>query len=122
MVSDIQMYLLEGTRTIQERLAIMRIQHRIPILPNNKQDVEVYCDKELPYQTTPSIIQSATLANESKDIDIEPTLVQYNYKQNEPFKVQLVNTTTRPITVPPRAIICELTPVTETTEENNVIG
>ena len=46
------------------------------------------------------------------DIDIEPTLRPYRYKENGIISVTLSNVTTRTITIPPKAIICEVQPVT----------
>jgi hypothetical protein len=56
-----------------DRLAVIRTCNRITILPNNSIEAEGYLDNEIPYKSTPSIIQSTDLA-EHKDISTETTL------------------------------------------------
>ena len=46
------------------------------------------------------------------DLDVEPRLHQFNFKNNGHITIQLSNVTTRTITIPPKAVICELHPVT----------
>ena len=82
----------------------------ITITPNTSITVNGYVDKEIPYQNTPAIVQSTTLAKDS-DYDIEPSLIQYHHKQNGPVTVRISNVTTKTINIPPKAIICELQPV-----------
>ena len=82
----------------------------ITIRPNTSITVNGYVDKEIPYQNTPAIVQSTTLAKDS-DYDIEPSLIQYHHKQNGPVTVRISNVTTKTINIPPKAIICELQPV-----------
>jgi hypothetical protein len=60
-----------------DRLAVIRTCNRITILPNNSIEAEGYLDNEIPYKSTPSIIQSTDLA-EHKDISTETTLLNYN--------------------------------------------
>jgi hypothetical protein len=62
-----------------DRLAVIRTCNRITILTNNSIEAEGYLDNEIPYKSTPSIIQSTDLA-EHKDISTETTLLNYNYK------------------------------------------
>ena len=82
----------------------------ITITPNTSITVNGYVDKEIPYQNTLAIVQSTTLAKDS-DYDIEPSLIQYHHKQNGPVTVRISNVTTKTINIPPKAIICELQPV-----------
>ena len=82
----------------------------ITITHNTSITVNGYVDKEIPYQNTPAIVQSTTLAKDS-DYDIEPSLIQYHHKQNGPVTVRISNVTTKTINIPPKAIICELQPV-----------
>ena len=56
-----------------DRLAVIRTCNRITILPNTSIEAEGYLDNEIPYKSTPSIIQSTDLA-EHKDISTETTL------------------------------------------------
>ena len=45
------------------------------------------------------------------DLDIAPSLVSYQYRNNQLVPVHISNVTTRTITVSPNAILCELQPV-----------
>ncbi|CAG2222976.1 unnamed protein product [Mytilus edulis] len=85
------------------RLAIVRCQQGITIQPNTMKEVTGCFDREMPYCTTPSILQSSELLKECKDIDIEPALHQYDYKQNGTITVRMSNTTTRTFTIPPQS-------------------
>ena len=71
-----------------DRLAVIRTCNRITILPNKSIVVEGYLDNEIPYKSTPSIIQSTDLA-EHKVISTETTLLNYNYKENGTIGVRL---------------------------------
>ena len=80
-------------------------------MPNNSIEAEGYLDNEIPNKSTSSIIQSTDLA-EHKDISTETTLLNYNYKKNGTITVRLSNLTRGTITIPQKAIICEVQPVT----------
>lgn len=58
------------------------------------------------------MLQTSSLSKDFKDLDVEPLLMDYNHKQTGPIAVKLSNITTRTISIPPRAIVCELQPVT----------
>jgi hypothetical protein len=94
-----------------DRLAVITTCNRITILPNKSIEVEGHLDKEMPCKSTPSIIQSTDLA-EHKDISTETTLLNYNYKENGTIAVRLSNLTRGTITIPQKAIICEVQPIT----------
>jgi hypothetical protein len=57
-------------------------------------------------------LSSSDLAFEPIDLDIEPRLHLFNFKNNGHITIQISNVTTRTITIPPKAVICELQPVT----------
>jgi F0F1-type ATP synthase membrane subunit c/vacuolar-type H+-ATPase subunit K len=59
---------------------------------------------EIPYKSTPSIIQFTDLA-EHKDISTETILLNYNYKKNRTITVRLSNLTRGTIPIPQKAII-----------------
>jgi hypothetical protein len=82
----------------------------ITITPNTSITVNGYVDKDIPYQHTPAIVQSTTLVKDS-DYDIELSLIQYHYTQNGQVIVRISNVTTKTINIHPKAIICELRPV-----------
>ena len=98
--------------------------------PNSVVTLSGYIDKELPYHSTPAMFHPSHFARDYKDYDVEPSLVTYQHKQNGPLTVKINNITTRTISIPPKAIVCELQPVTlETTpdlsseqEIQNILG
>lgn len=94
------------------RLAIVKTNCRITLPPNTVTEVTGFYDREIPYQSTASLVQSTVLSPDYKDFDVEPILRPYHYKDNRPVKVKLSNTTTRTLTIPSRGIICEIQPVT----------
>ena len=96
------------------RLAIVKSAEpsKITVPPNGIIDVKGYCDKEIPYRATPSMLHRSTLSSDHQDLDIEPTLIQYRYGQNGPLTVRISNVTTRTITIPTKAVLCEIQPVT----------
>ena len=96
----------------EDRLAVVRCNNRITIPPNSIVEVHGYYDQEVPYMNIPSIMQSSVLSPEYKDIDVVPTMLHYNYKNNGPATVSLSNVTTRTVTIPHKAVLCELQPVT----------
>ena len=95
-----------------DRLAVVKTSCRVTLPPNSVTDVKGFYDKELPYQTTASLLQSSTLSTDYRDFDVEPTLRMYHYRNNGVVSVKLANTTTRTLTIPSRGIICEIQPVT----------
>lgn len=94
------------------RLAIVKTNCRITLPPNTVTEVTGFYDREIPYQSTASLVQSTVLSPDYKDFDVEPILRPYHYKDNGPVIVKLSNTTTRTLTIPSRGIICEIQPVT----------
>ena len=86
----------------------MRVCYAEGLLYDTVMEIQGYCDKEAQYRST-SVIHHAF---EPTDIDVEPRLHQFNYKNNGHITIQLSNMTTRTITIPPKAVICELQPVT----------
>jgi len=95
------------------RLGIIRSGETSNIIvpPNSYITMTGYLDKELPYQNTPAMLHTSPLARDFKDYDVEPTLIDYHHKQNGPIKVSISNITTRTINIQPKAVICELQPV-----------
>ena len=75
-------------------------------------EIQGYCDKETQYRNTSAIHHASDLAFALIDLDVEPRLHQFNFKNNGHITIQLSNVTTRTITIPPKAVICELQPVT----------
>ena len=75
-------------------------------------EIQGYCDKETQYRNTSAIHHASDLAFEPIDLDVEPNLHLFNFKNNGHITIQISNVTTRTITIPPKAVICELQPVT----------
>ena len=93
------------------RLAIIRAIQPVTIKPNTEVVIEGYLDKEVPYQPVCSLIHTTKNSAIPDDLDLTPALVTYRYRGSGVVKVQVTNVSTRTVTVPSKAIICELQPV-----------
>ena len=98
----------------KNRLAIIGCAEttRITIGPNQSVNIKGYLDKELEYNSTCAIIQECQDSSLPDFIDITPTVIQYRYKANGEVDVNCSNLTTNSITISPKAILCEVQPVT----------
>ena len=96
------------------RLAIIKSAEtqKVTIEPNSEIILHGYLDKTLPYHPVCCLIQSTKGAVIPDDIDITPTIVPYEYGKTRTTNVHLTNISTRTVTIPPNAILCELHPVT----------
>ena len=97
----------------QHRLALIKSAERrkITIPANSEVVIQGYMDKELPYQPVCAILQPTHASYLPSDFDISPTLISYDYKRKDVIPVHITNVTTRTITVPPKALLCEVQPV-----------
>jgi hypothetical protein len=68
-------------------------------------EIQGYCDKETQYRSTSAIHHASDLAFEPTDLDVEPRLLQFNFKNNGHITIQFSNATTRTITMPPKTAI-----------------
>ena len=75
-------------------------------------NIKGYLDKELEYNSACAIIQECKDSSLPDFIDITPTVIQYKYKANGEVDVNCSNLTTNSITISPKAILCEVQPVT----------
>lgn len=98
------------------RLAIIKSAEgkTIRIPPNKDVVLQGYMDHELPYHPVCGLLQSTDRAAIPSDLDIAPSLVSYQYRNNSIIPVHISNVTTRTVTVSPNAILCELQPVSVT--------
>ena len=98
----------------KNRLAIIRCAEttRITIGPNQSVNVKGYLDKELEYISTCAIIQECQDSSLPDFVDITPTVIQYSYKANGEVNVNCSNLTTNSVTISPKAVLCEVQPVT----------
>lgn len=96
------------------RLALVKSaeRHRTIIPPNTNITMTAMLSKEIPYQRTVALIQPTVSSVVPSDLDIEPTIIDYIFQQNGRIDVKISNLTTRTVTVPPNAILCEIQPVT----------
>ncbi|XP_069133184.1 uncharacterized protein [Argopecten irradians] len=80
-------------------------------------------DKKLPYLPVCAILQPTPEAVITEDLDITPALVPYNRDAKGLIPVQISNVSTRTVTISPKALLCELQPVTvetiQTTSEEH---
>ena len=58
------------------------------------------------------LVPSRSSKSVRSDLDIEPMVIKYSYNNSQDIEVVVANLTTQTIVVPPRAILCELHPVT----------
>ena len=95
------------------KLAVIKCAEnkRIQIPPNRDVTIQGYTAHELPYQPVCCIMQPTDRAAIPDDLDIAPSLVSYQYRNNQLVPIHISNVTTRTITVSPNAILCELQPV-----------
>ncbi|KAK3108916.1 hypothetical protein FSP39_018571 [Pinctada imbricata] len=98
----------------QNRLGIVKSAETHPIMipPNSSITVSGYIDKSLPYEPTPALLQPTPQSVIPTDLDIEPTIINYTYPVNNLVQVHIDNVTTLTVQIPPRAILCEVQPVT----------
>ena len=83
----------------------------VTIRPNSSVTLQGYVDKVVPYHTTCALIQATPKSRIPVDLDIVPSIINYKYPCNNIIPVQIDNITTRTVTIAPKAILCELQPV-----------
>ena len=95
------------------RLAIVKsAEHQtITISPNSQVVINGFADRKIPYHTTCALLQSTKYSRIPTDLDIEPSVVKFDFKENEVIPVTISNLTTRTVTINPKAVVCELHPV-----------
>ena len=103
-------YATKGERPAQEILTVIKCAENksIQIPPNRDVTIQGYTAHELPYQPVCCIMQPTDRAAIPDDLIIAPSLVSYQYRNNQLVPVHISNVTTRTITVSPNAILCEL--------------
>lgn len=82
------------------------------IKPNSSIVVTGVIDKPLDYEPTCAIAQPALSGDLASLLDITASIVNYQSKHTGFVDVQVSNVTTQTVTIPSRAILCELQPVT----------
>ena len=101
-------------RRNKNRLALIRSaeQKQITIPPNSSITIKGITAKEIDHQETCAMIVETEDSVLPSDFDVTPAVITYNFGKNGLVDVQITNVTTTTFNIPPRAIICELQPVT----------
>ena len=79
---------------------------------NQSINVKGYLDKQMEFKPTCAIIQECEDSTLPDYIDITPTVIQYQYRNNDEIMVNISNLTTNSVTISRKAIIGEVQPVT----------
>lgn len=97
----------------KDRIAIVRSAEHCNVIiePNASVNIKAYTDRELDHQPTCALIQESEECLVNSLIDITPSVIQYVYKHNGEITVNISNLSTQTVSIPPRAIVCELQPV-----------
>lgn len=97
----------------KNRLAVVKnaSSDKVNLGPNESIRLSCYTDKELNLPPTATIIQGTEDSNIPSFIDITPGVIHYQHGKNSEITVQLSNLSTNTISIPPKAIVCELQPV-----------
>ena len=83
----------------------------ISIPANSSVTIKGITSKELEYNQTCAMMVETEDSVLPSDFDITPAIITYNYGNNGLVDVQITNVTTSTFNIPPRAILCELQPV-----------
>ena len=94
-------------------LAVVRSAEQKPITipPNKEVVVDGYLQNRVPYHPVCALLQATAKSPIPTDLDVTPVLVTYDYSKTHTVPVHISNVTTRTVTVNPRALLCELQPV-----------
>ncbi len=83
------------------------------IIPANSQAViRGHVIKMVNFPKVCAMVQPTEMSTVSKDLDIAPTLVDFNCDNPGLVEIHVANVTTQTIIVPSQAVICELQPIT----------
>ena len=98
----------------KNRIAIVRSAEPTQIIigPNQSIDVRGYTDKEMNYCDTNAMLQESEESSLPNIVDVTPSVINYRYRNNGEVRVNISNVTTQSIIIAPKAILCEVQPVT----------
>jgi hypothetical protein len=88
------------------------MSHKITITPYETINITGYIDTKIDYKPTVAIMQEASDTALPDFIDVEPSIINYNYLYSREVTESLSNLTTNTVTIPPKSTLCELQPVT----------
>lgn len=96
------------------KLAIVKLAGYQPVTlrPNSETIIKGYLDRKLPYNDTCAIIQPTKHSSVPDDLDITASMIPYSYASSSQVNIAVSNLSTRTVTLQPRAILCEIQPVT----------
>ena len=97
-----------------DRIAVVRCAAAQPVTihPNESVDVPGLIDKKTDYPESTAMMHETNDSYIFPNIDVAPALVRYKKDSEGHVTVNLSNLTTQTVTIPPRALLCELQPVT----------
>ena len=97
----------------KNRLALIRSAEskHITIPANSSVTIEGVTSKELNNKPTCAMMVETEESIIPSEFDITPAVITYNYGNNGLVDVQITNVTTSTFNIPPKAILCELQPV-----------
>ena len=95
------------------RLGLVKCAAAKPVIvpPNTSITIPGYIDKAIPYGTTPAILQSTPGSAIPSDLEVTPAVTAYKYPVKHLVEVCVDNITTRTVQIPPKALLCEIQPV-----------
>nr|KAG5712759.1 hypothetical protein BaRGS_029814 [Batillaria attramentaria] len=98
----------------KEALGIVRSceAQNIIVRPNTTMVIRGIIDKGVDHEAVCAMLQPTSASPVNALLDITPSLVNYTHTKNGFVDVHVANITTQTVSVPPRAILCELQPVT----------
>ena len=102
----------------QNRLALVKSAELGPVTvpANTEVTIKGYMDKTLPHPKTVSMLHPTNNSVVPTDMDITPAITIYDHTQRDTIPVVISNISTMTVTIPPRALLCELQPVQVTQE------
>lgn len=97
----------------KNRLALIRSaeSRHITIPANSSVTIKGVTTKELDFHPTCAMMIETEDSIIPSDFDITPAVITYKFGKNGLVDVQITNVTTSTFNIPPRAILCELQPV-----------
>lgn len=95
------------------RLAMLKSAevNRVLIPPNSRVVLDAHMDKKIPYHKVLAMLQSTPNSCIPQDLDVTPTLHYYDFDGTPSISVEITNVTTRTVSIPPKALLCEMQPV-----------
>ncbi|XP_046550819.1 uncharacterized protein LOC124260534 [Haliotis rubra] len=81
---------------------------RFTIVPNTERVIQGYLCKPIVYKDTCAVVQPTKNSAIPPDLDIAPTIVDFHHDEKIMVQVHVSNVATRTVSIPTRALLCEL--------------